>query len=92
MSENASLLVEQLWQLKRLVDRGECSDIQFVHLNNLLREPNYRADVLRRAESSGSDKVRRLVRDIRVNDPGKALMASTEKPGPKTVEFKPTLS
>lgn len=85
MSENASLLVEQLWQLKRLVDRGECSDIQFVHLNNLLREPNYRADVLRRAESSGSDKVRRLVRDIRVNDPGKALMASTEKPGPKTV-------
>ncbi|MFL1407168.1 hypothetical protein ACJO2E_17640 [Marinobacter sp. M1N3S26] len=78
MSENASLLVEQLWQLKRLVDRGECSDIQFVHLNNLLREPNYRADVLRRAESSGSDKVRKLVKDIRDNDPGKALMANPD--------------
>lgn len=77
MSENASLLVEQLWKLKRLVDRGECSDIQFVHLNNLLREPNYRADVLRRAESSGSDKVRKLVQEIRANDPGRPLMATS---------------
>ena len=78
MSENASLLVEQLWKLKRLVDRGECSDIQFVHLNNLLREPNYRADVLRRADSSGSERVRKLVRDIREVDPGTALMATTD--------------
>ncbi|MFC4259711.1 hypothetical protein ACFOZ5_11790 [Marinobacter lacisalsi] len=78
MSQNASLLVEQLWQLKRLVDRGECSDIQFVHLNNLLREPNYRADVLRRAESSGSDKVRKLVREIRAADTGAPLMATTD--------------
>lgn len=76
MSQNASLLVEQLWQLKRLVDRGECTDIQFVHLNNLLREPNYRADVLRRAESSGSDKVRKLVSEIRSADTGAPLMAT----------------
>ncbi|MGM0569901.1 hypothetical protein [Marinobacter sp.] len=77
MSANASLLVEQLWQLKRLVDRGECADIQFVHLNNLLREPNYRADVLRRAEASGSEKVRKLVRAIRDEDPGTPLMADS---------------
>lgn len=77
MSANASLLVEQLWQLKRLVDRGECADIQFVHLNNLLREPNYRADVLRRAEASGSEKVRKLVGSIRDQDSGMPLMANT---------------
>ncbi len=75
MSESSSTLVEQLWRLKRLVDRGECSNIEFVHLNNLLREPNYRADVLRRAEASGSDRVRRLVQEIRANDTQSPLMA-----------------
>lgn len=54
MSDQSSLLVEKLWQLKRRIDKGECPDIAFVHLNNLLREPGYRSDVLRRVESSGS--------------------------------------
>lgn len=50
MSDHSSLLVERLWKLKRSIDKGRCQGIDFVHLNALLREPAYRADVLRRVE------------------------------------------
>ncbi|WP_297798375.1 hypothetical protein [uncultured Marinobacter sp.] len=77
MSDQSSLLVEKLWQLKRRIDKGECPDIAFVHLNNLLREPGYRSDVLRRVESSGSERLKRLAEDIRALDSGGPLMATT---------------
>lgn len=77
MSDQSSLLVEKLWQLKRLIDKGECPDIAFVHLNNLLREPGYRSDVLRRVESSGTERLKRLAEDIRAMDSGAPLMATS---------------
>lgn len=83
MSDQSSLLVEKLWQLKRLIDKGECPSVNFVHLNNLLREPGYRNDVLRRVEATGSDRLKRLVADIRAEDTGVPLMAT-----PATVSAK----
>lgn len=73
---SSSLLVEKLWRLKRLVDKGECPQIAFIHLNNLLREPAYRDDVLRRAEASRSEKLKQLAAEIRKEDDGLPLMAS----------------
>lgn len=76
MSDRSSLLVEKLWRLKRLIDKGECPGVSFVHLNNLLREPGYRSDVLRRVEASGSERLRQLAEDIRAEDTGAPLMAT----------------
>ncbi len=77
MSDQSSLLVEKLWQLKRLIDKGECPEVTFVHLNNLLREPGYRSDVLRRVETYGTERLKRLAQDIRTQDSGQPLMATS---------------
>ena len=63
MSGDSSLLVEKLWRLKRRIDKGACPGVEFVHLNTLLREPNYRADVLRRVESAGRKEARASTED-----------------------------
>lgn len=84
MSDQSSLLVERLWQLKRLIDKGECPAVTFVHLNNLLREPGYRSDVLRRVEANGSERLKRLAEDIRATDTGAPLMA-TPSAGPEKI-------
>ncbi|MDV2078743.1 hypothetical protein [Marinobacter xestospongiae] len=75
MSGQPSLLVEKLWQLKRRIDKGACPGVEFVHLNSLLREPGYRADVLRRVESHGGPEMQALAREIQAADHGEPLMA-----------------
>jgi hypothetical protein len=77
MSDNSSLLVEKLWRLKRRIDKGQCPGIDFIHLNVLLREPAYRADVLRRVELNGSLELQKLARDIIAEDAGEPLMAKS---------------
>ncbi|MDX1633743.1 MAG: hypothetical protein R3280_03845 [Marinobacter sp.] len=75
MTQDSSLLVEKLWRLKRQIDKGACPGVEFVHLNTLLREPAYRADVLRRVELSGSAGLKALAHEIQLNDNGQPLMA-----------------
>ncbi|KXS51946.1 MAG: hypothetical protein AWU57_3672, partial [Marinobacter sp. T13-3] len=77
MSDQSSFLVEKLWQLKRRVDKGQCPGVDFVHLNVLLREPVYRADVLRRVEANGTPELRALAREILASDNGQALLAQS---------------
>ncbi|MEP0615975.1 MAG: hypothetical protein ABJC99_10470, partial [Marinobacter sp.] len=74
MSGDSSLLVEKLWRLKRRIDKGACPGVEFVHLNTLLQEPGYRADVLRRVEHSGTPELQALAREIQANDNGQPLM------------------
>lgn len=77
MSDHSSLMVEKLWRLKRRIDKGQCPGVDFVHLNVLLREPAYRADVLRRVASSGSPELQALAREIIANDPGTPLVSKS---------------
>lgn len=87
MSASSSLLVENLWRLKRLVDKGQCPGLQYVHLNNLLRSTSYREDVLNRVEASGTVQLKTLAADIRDLDTGETLMAPPRvvpNPGPAT--------
>ena len=77
MSGQSSLLVEKLWRLKRRIDKGQCPGVDFIHLNVLLREPAYRADVLRRVETNGSPELQALAREIMANDPGEPLMTKS---------------
>lgn len=77
MSGDSSLLVEKLWRLKRRIDKGACPGVEFVHLNTLLREPGYRADVLRRVEQNGTEELKALAREIQANDNGAPLMAQS---------------
>ena len=76
MTDNSPLLVEKLWRLKRMVAKGECPGMEFVHLNNLLRDPDYRDSVLRRVSEQGSETLQQLVFEIREQDRGEILMAS----------------
>lgn len=84
MSANSSLLIEMLWRLKRGVDQGQCPGVQFIHLNNLLRDVQYRDDILSRVEIAGSDELKALVKDIREADVGEPLMAA-----PRTQRYEP---
>lgn len=77
MSQHSSLLVEKLWRLKRLIDKGSCPNLKFVHLNNLLRDPVYRKDVLNKADTSGSEPLKQLVAEIRATDDGHPLLATS---------------
>ena len=77
MSDHSSLLVEKLWRLKRRIDKGQCPGVDFVHLNVLLREPAYRADVLRRVDANGTPELQALAREIMANDDGQPLMAKS---------------
>lgn len=86
MSDHSSILVEKLWRLKRRIDKGACPGVDFVHLNALLKEPAYRADVLRRVEASGTPELQVLVRDIMASDDGKPLMAKSPD---RTLEAEP---
>ncbi|WP_148862121.1 hypothetical protein [Marinobacter fonticola] len=76
MSAKSSLLIEMLWRLKRVVDQGQCPGVQFIHLNNLLRDVPYRHDILTRVEAAGSSELKALVKDIRAADTGEPLMAA----------------
>jgi len=76
MTDDSSLLVEKLWRLKRKVAKGECPGMEFVHLNNLLRDPDYRKNVLRRVSAQGSEELKQLVSEIRQQDRGESLMTS----------------
>ena len=73
MSGDSSLLVEKLWQLKRRIGKGQCPGVEFVHLNMMLREPGYRADVLRRVELSGTAELKALAKEIQLGDDGQPL-------------------
>lgn len=90
MSDQSSLLVEKLWKLKRSVDKGHCHGIDFVHLNALLREPAYRADVLRRVKDKGTPELQALAREIMENDNGQSFVARTSHESPRnTPESRP---
>lgn len=78
MSGDSSLLVEKLWRLKHNINKGACPGLEFVHLNALLREPDYRVDVLRQVEISGTPELKKLAREIQFNDDGKPLIARDE--------------
>jgi len=84
MSNQTSHLVEKLWQLKRRVDKNQCPGVDFVHLNVLLKEPAYRADVLRRVEANGTPELQALAREIMASDNGQALMAKSVDQVPET--------
>ncbi|MDR9424685.1 MAG: hypothetical protein RI567_05305, partial [Marinobacter sp.] len=89
MANQTSHLVEKLWQLKRRVDRNQCPGVDFVHLNVLLREPGYRADVLRRVEANGSPELQALAREIMASDKGEALMSKSTDQTPEAPAEEP---
>ena len=74
MSEHSSLIVERLWRLERGIERGQCEGLAFAHLNNLLRDPTYREEVLEKVIQGGTEPMKKLAREIQSMDSGEALM------------------
>jgi len=81
MFDQSSILLEKLWRLKRRFNKGACPGVDFVHLNVLLKEPSYRADVLRRVEANGTPELQVLAREIMANDHKQPLMAKSPDQG-----------
>lgn len=77
MSEQSSQIVERLWRLKRGIEHGQCQGLSFAHLNNLLRDPAYRHEVLDKVVRSGTESMKTLALEIQAMDSGEPLMASS---------------
>ncbi|WP_077531165.1 hypothetical protein [Vreelandella utahensis] len=77
MSDNSPIIVERLWRLKRGIEKGQCDGLAFAHLNNLLRNPAYRDQVLTQVERDGTDAMKELASEIRSLDEGAPLMGSS---------------
>ncbi len=67
-------LVAALWKLKQEIGRRTLPDVPFVHLNLLLRQPDYRTDIIARAFGSGDDVLASLAAQIKEMDPGGPLL------------------
>ncbi len=57
--------VNALWNLKRLCDARAAAGMPMIHFKMLLADPEYREDILQRAESLGDSEVRVQVAQIR---------------------------
>ncbi len=67
-------LVAALWKLKQEIGRRSLPEVPFVHLNLLLRQPEYRADIVNRALGSGDEVLVTLAAQIGQMDPGGPLL------------------
>lgn len=85
MSGQSSQIVERLWRLKRGIEHGQCQGLSFAHLNNLLRDPAYRQEVLDKVIQNGTESMRKLALEIQSLDSGEPLMAAS-KPARRQVE------
>ena len=53
--------VNALWNLKRLCDARAAAGMPMIHFKMLLADPEYREDILQRAESLGDSEVLSLI-------------------------------
>lgn len=61
-------LVEALWQLKQVCDQQDDQGLRFVHFNTLLKDPEYREEIIERAEASRNPRIRALAGRLRQID------------------------
>ena len=49
-------LVEGLWQLKQVCEQQDDQGLRHLHFNTLLKDPGYRLEIIRRANTSRNPK------------------------------------
>ncbi len=83
-------LVELLWQLKGTFEHTEGG--RRIHFNTLLRDSNYRRELINEAATSSNREIRELGRSLRVLNSDGELTQSREKPASLNPDITETLS
>ena len=68
-------LVEGLWQLKQVCEQQDDQGLRHMHFNTLMKDPDYRFDIIRRASASRNPKIRQLALDLGSLDSRDVLIA-----------------
>ena len=68
-------LVEGLWQLKQICEQQGDQGLRHLHFNTLMKDPDYREEILRRAGTSRNPKLRALARELGTLDNHDVLIA-----------------
>jgi len=72
-------LVSILWNLKHAVKKNPLPGIPYIHFNTLLRQPEYRREILEVAKRSEDDQVRRLAEEADRFDTGDTTLLNPEE-------------
>jgi hypothetical protein len=70
--------VSTLWHLKQLAKEHPLPGIPYIHFNSLLRQPDYRHEVLDAALRSGNDQMESLARQAREMDVEQAALLNPD--------------
>lgn len=68
-------LVEGLWQLKQVCEQQDDQGLRHMHFNTLMKDPDYRLEIIRRASSSRNPKIRALAQQLDSLDSRDVLIA-----------------
>ena len=68
-------LVEGLWQLKQVCEQQDDQGLRHMHFNTLMKDPDYRFDIIRRASASRNPKIRQLAQNLGSLDSRDVLIA-----------------
>ncbi len=75
ISSPRAKLVEGLWQLKQVCEQQDDQGLRHMHFNTLMKDPDYRFDIIRRASASRNPKIRQLAQDLGSLDSRDVLIA-----------------
>jgi len=79
-SQQRARLVATLWNLKQAAKQTPLPGIPYIHFNSLLRQPDYRREILDAAESSGNPELERLAGEAKaLNTDESALLNPEDK-------------
>ncbi len=70
-------LVEGLWQLKQVCEQQDDQGLRHLHFSTLMKDPDYRLEILHRASTSKNPKIRQLAGELSAMDNRDVLVART---------------
>jgi len=70
--------VAALWNLRQTAKQHPIPGIPYIHYNSLLRQPEYRREVVEAAEQSGIAELAEIAREVRERDNGEAALINSD--------------
>lgn len=70
--------VAALWNLRQTAKRHPIPGIPYIHYNSLLRQPEYRRDVVEAAEQSGIAELAEIAREVHELDNGETALINSD--------------
>lgn len=77
-SQQRARLVATLWNLKQATKQTPLPGIPYIHFNTLLRQPDYRREILDAAQSSGNPELERLASEAKILNTDESALLNPE--------------